>query len=126
PAHHSFPTRRSSDLLAIARRDRTGLPRRLAEALLEVLRQRQLDEEGHLLRAPHGLVLRLHPAEQAGQPNDLPGDRVPKEREVGCLAVTAANQPALRRIEDAKQLAQLATGPSRRQACQLALYFGCE
>src|SRR2546422_10243994 len=34
----------------------------------------------------------LHPAQEAGEADDLAGHRVPQEREIGCLPVTAADQ----------------------------------
>src|SRR5207245_2060018 len=84
-------------------------------ARLETGRQREIDEDGHALLGLDRLILRLHVAHRAAEPDHLARDRVPEQREIRRLAVGRPLDQARARSEvNAQQLAQLAARPGRQ------------
>src|SRR5205823_9930075 len=69
-----------------------------------------------------GLVLGLHMADRASEPDHLARDCIAQQREVSSLPVSVAlEQPRARTEIDAEQLAELAARPRRKQSGHLVL-----
>src|SRR6266852_2285522 len=86
-----------------------------------------VNAEGHPLLGLDRLVLRLHVAYRAAEPDHLPRHGVAEQREICRLAVARCLDQARTRAEvDAQQLTQLTAGPGRQKPGHLVLDVGRE